>query len=176
MINIKKTIKNIKGIGALGPGAKKEMKIEKDDLYRYPVVVKMDSTVGKKRIMYSKIDFGNTRKIVIPMSQKLYSKTVQDTTENFSNLFYEIPIDKLTEEEIQNIKNFCNSETLQILSEFIAKVIGSLRYWKIPEEAKTPLTEEEIQDLLGIKDDWDYILSIPKLQGQIKSIKTTKDN
>ena len=74
--SIRNYIKTSKELGYLGPGAKKEMKQNPDEEYCYPVVVKVNSTVGKKRVMYSKINFGNKRKIVIPVSQKLYNKTV----------------------------------------------------------------------------------------------------
>ena len=155
-------------LGRLGPGAKREMKHKKDEEYIYPVQVKVNSTVGKEYFMYSKVEFKDDDKIVIPLSQKLYPKTVLRTTNNFNNLFYQIPTTGMTTQEIENVQNFCKSVSLQIYSEFVAKVIGSLRYWHLPQLAKTKLTEEEIQESLGLKDDWEYIMGIPQLQGHIK--------
>jgi hypothetical protein len=165
--HVRSLIRSTSELGNLGPGSKREMSHTKTGDFKYPVQVKMNSTVGKEYFMYSKIDFGDDESIVLPLSQKLYPGTVLKTKNNFNNLFYQIPTKGMTKDEIANVERYCTSVPLQIYSEFVAKVIGALRHWKIPEIAKKELTDEQIIESLGLEDDWEYILSIPKLKGHI---------
>jgi len=145
--------KSVPNYGSLGEAAKKDMKLEKSKEFKYPVQVKMNSTVGKEAFMYSGSPFLGNLKMVMPMSQKLFPDTVLVTNNTFNNLFCCIDLTDFKEDEIQNLKNYCSSFELQIYAEFVAKSIGSLRYFFIPEAAKKVMTSTEIRDSLGWDED-----------------------
>ena len=155
---IKEKIQKTGHIGNLGPGGKKFMKAVKSEEFRFPVKVKMDSQHGKETFMYSNEEFPKIKNLVIPMSQKLFPKTVLITDDVFSNLFYCVDISKYNDEQIKNLQTYVCSYTLQVYSEFVAKSIGSLRHFFITSEALKPMSETEIRDSLGWnKKDFDAV-------------------
>ena len=145
----KSYIKGRPFLGGLGEASKKDMITKQTVDHQWPVKVKMDSTHGKETFMFSKVQFKGNRKLVIPMSQKLFPKTVLDTTDTFTNLFHCIDVSSYSEEQISNLKDYLCSYPLQVYAEFVAKSIGSLRYFFIPVEALGKMNTTEIIKSLG---------------------------